>query len=710
MQSKLLLLSAAVALCSSVGVFAQGKAPKPPKHPRTEPALRRSLVKPAAEGELKLTPTFTSLSVAWGVNLPVADLALEYRAEGEEIWHQARAPLWDANLLNYRGSIVELKEDTRYEVRIIVGTVTRATGLVQTWKSAVPIAKEVVIDPAAVNFPLVISAKGNADGWIRYRVKPGASLVNPTERPTVLFTNAEYVVFADSVIRGGYGAAGMLVTSSRHVRILNCDIARFGRSQVEPRYDQRGGLFGPWNAKKKRYAPGNHCGGIDIAAGAEAVTVERCWIHDANSRAHSWRYSHPYGPMAVRLRDPEGNFVIRWCDFTGSDDHRWDDGVGGGSDFKETGVFRRDSDIDGNFIAFANDDCLEIDGGQQNIRVMRNRFEAGYMGLSVQGCTVGPSYSYDNAFTGCGEEFGKIGAAVKTSGVDLFDWRPHVFVFGNHFYFGDAALPINTNRPGAVFHLANNEFTARPQAAKVAAYPRRPLPWTLDTGKIDGVKVASGTVTPASVAVTLECPAGDYASPFTVVKNLDCDWFTVSPATGVIRGGERIQFTVAFDGAKMTDRRHKRAAFMVRTPEGLSRPVSVYAETDYAAPFKAEKPGEIALYADFDGAEPFKEYAFEVPKAGRYYFLLRGKCRQAGKKVSISASVDGAETESAPLMFAPYPTWGLMTPSGTYMSFVRYYDFAPGRHTLAFTAGINLDMVELEGLVLTDAPGSFEPR
>ena len=112
------------------------------------------------------------------------------------------------------------------------------------------------------------------------------------------------------------------------------------------------------------------------------------------------------------------------------------------------------------------------------------------------------------------------------------------------------------------------------------AWPVRPIPFVLDRGRIDSVKVAKGAVAPAAVTVKLSCPGEGYASPFKVRKNLDMDWFDVTPAEGVIRSGETITFTVAFKPEKLTDRRHFRGAFLVRTPEGLSRPVSVYAETD----------------------------------------------------------------------------------------------------------------------------------
>ena len=50
----------------------------------------------------------------------------------------------------------------------------------------------------------------------------------------------------------------------------------------------------------------------------------------------------------------------------------------------------------------------------------------------------------------------------------------------------------------------------------------------------------------------------------------------------------------------------------------------------------------------------------------------------------------------------------VIAPGGTYMSWIRYYDLKKGVHTLELKP--NKGGAAIEGLVLTDAPGSFEPE
>jgi hypothetical protein len=142
--------------------------------------------------------------------------------------------------------------------------------------------------------------------------------------------------------------------------------------------------------------------------------VERCYIHDPVSRANSWYYSHPAGPQAVGMDKPRST-VIRYNDFIGSDEHRWNDAIEGAGNFHIDGGFNRDADIYGNFMCFANDDALEIDGGQTNVRVFRNKFEGCLCGVSIQGCMSGPSYVFQNLLVNMGDERGRGGQTIKTS-------------------------------------------------------------------------------------------------------------------------------------------------------------------------------------------------------------------------------------------------------------------------------------------------------
>ena len=104
--------------------------------------------------------------------------------------------------------------------------------------------------------------------------------------------------------------------------------------------------------------------------------------------------------------------------------------------------------------------------------------------------------------------------------------------------------------------------------------PVRDLPFILDTGVIKGVQVAGPAATPAAVIFNAEA---SLEQPFRIRQNFDADWFTVSPSAGLLQKGTN-RFTVTFIPSKMQDRRFWRSAFLVQTPEGLSRGVSLYAE------------------------------------------------------------------------------------------------------------------------------------
>ena len=730
MNRATVIFATAAMLCFDV--LSQGKPPPKPKRVRLPPEVRSAAIEPVKAGELRLVPTFNCVGVTFGAAGEVAGLALEWRRGGGEWRRMEFGCVWFDDVKNYRGSVYGLDEDTEYEVRLAEGDKVLAAGKTRTWASEVPIARTVEIDPATAKFPIVISDKGSAGGWVRYTVKGGETLRCAKSAAVFYFVNAEYVTIDDATIRGGRGQAAISVTSGHHLRIRNCDIADWGPHGLIPRYDSKGALFGGWNAEKKRYSHGSHSAGIDILSGASAVVVERCWIHDAHSRAHAWRYSHPYGPMAIRLRDSGGNVVLRWNDAVGSDFHRWDDGIGGGNDFYEKGTFNRDSDVSGNFIVYANDDALEIDGGQQNVRVYGNRMEGSFMGVSVQGAVVSPSYVFDNMFSGCCEEFDSAGTSIKLSGIDVYGYGPSCFIFDNVMWGRGAAMVSKHNDARVfvrrnVFHgpeqavfadstapyfrfAADNVTNAPPVPCPAAGnWPRRPVPYVLDTARIDGVKVAAGIASPGTAQVKLTCGGAGYRRPFRVCKNDDMGWFSVSPASGVVESGKDVVFTVAFDAAAMGARRMWRGAFLVRTDDGFSRPVTLYAETDHVPPFRAEKPGETAIYAKVDPANPFGTYTFDVPKDGRYYFMMRARRTSPVRaRETVSVKVDGDEADVSTLQNHRWPTWMVLAPGGTYMCWIRYYDFKAGAHTLVLAPGDGNPSIE--GLVLTDSPGSFEPQ
>ena len=222
-------------------------------------------------------------------------------------------------------------------------------------------------------------------------------------------------------------------------------------------------------------------------------------------------------------------------------------------------------------------------------------------------------------------------------------------------------------------------------------------------------------VAPATLKVRARL-TGVQPVPFAVCVNDDMPWLKVSPRTGKIPPGAGTEFTVSFDPSLMKTRRWYRGAFLVRTPEGLSRAVSVYVDTDYENPFACEKDGETAVYAKFGPKRQLAngdacDFTFTAPKAGRYYFLAR-LSRQEHAQVSFDVTLGGDEGECKLGNIWSSPTWLMLGPGLGFGNTIAYRDLAAGeniRLSFAFT-GSNRAGLECAGVVMTDSPGSFEPR
>ena len=404
---------------------------------RTEPN-RLKLIKPVKMGDIMLRPTFNSCSVYFGsVRRP--GIALEFKKSGSDVWQKALTPYFFTEaddkivMSEYRGSIVKLEENTSYDVRFTDGGKVLKAGKFTTWKSDVPVAKTIIIDPENFKAPYVISAKGKPDGWIRYTVKDGRTLAANSTKPVFEVKNAAYVLIDDMTITNGKGSQSVItVRDSKAVRVRNCDISGWGRVGVA-KYDTPKGVGMYYVADSKgNFRAVNYDGAIYINPGSKEVVVERCYIHDPYSRANSWFYSHPAGPQAVICSSPDHSTVLRYNDFIGSDMHRFNDAVEGPGNFYCNGGINRDADVYGNYMIFSNDDCIELDGGQQNVRCFWNHFESALCGVSIQGCMTSPVYLFENVFSGMGDEFELTNASIKTGG-GSHGPDATAFIFNNTF-------------------------------------------------------------------------------------------------------------------------------------------------------------------------------------------------------------------------------------------------------------------------------------
>ncbi|MCD8167650.1 MAG: hypothetical protein LUE93_17095 [Bacteroides sp.] len=125
---------------------------------------------------------------------------------------------------------------------------------------------------------------------------------------------------------------------------------------------------------------------------------------------------HPKGPNGMLIVENGGNLVIRYNDIVGSQRNRYNDPVEGYRNGFVHGAYHNDADIYGNLMAFGQDDGIELDGGQCNVRLYGNRFEQLFCGISLAPNMKGPSYIFGNVVSNLGCSDGSSSAAVKNGG------------------------------------------------------------------------------------------------------------------------------------------------------------------------------------------------------------------------------------------------------------------------------------------------------
>ena len=739
---------------------------------------------PFADNEIKTVPAFNSCSYYY---LPSDGAAFrtEYKSTGETVWHEAHATVCDQPENIHKGSLFNLEEDTEYQVRMLAGSRVMAQTAFRTWTSAPRIAKTIDLStlPYTANDGIVITEQGTPDGWIRYTAPDGWT-VRRTSRDAdpqaavIVLKEARYIILENLVVEGGKNSS-ILVLDCDFVRILNCDISGWGRAGVQ-QYNNSEEL-GKYKDDEGKLI--NYDGGIHIRRSA-ATVVERCYIHDPRGRANSWVFSHPAGPQAIMADFTRGGNVIRWNDFVGSDEHRWNDIIEGLSNDSPTGGLYRDSDITGNYLAFGNDDGIELEGGGINLRFTGNKIEGTLAGVSTGANMVGPQYVVGNLIVNPGDEDGLTLMFFKNShgtrqkgkrfmynntlhGFDrssgfytpygnatpvnagLGTMRNNIFVcnssynasewmraenFDNDLYWVNHELPASeryvasfrnygqeTNAlvsdpllvdPVAGDYRLSSGSPAGSKAAEVTGIihkgddlgaffngvtdiPLRPLTLTAAPAHVNFQ--ATGGVT----AVTLSLPA-DAVAPvtFQIRQNSVFDWFTVTPASGTIAPGETLQLTVAADPARLTGRPVFRGAFLVRTPNGLSRPVTVYAKGDYVEDKRpASAPNTVYLEAVSGEADR----QIKIPDDGDYSLLARVSPNPASRGGSprFDIKINGESLPSA----AQSGYWYLRNDVGRVLYLSSFGQLKAGAHRVELKC-VNQNVTVVE-YIITDNPATF---
>jgi hypothetical protein len=206
------------------------------------------------------------------------------------------------------------------------------------------------------------------------------------------------------------------------------------------------------------------------------LVIQRNLIEYPRSGANDWETGHPSGPQGISLINSRGGNVIRYNTIRSTDDHGFNDGIGGGENFSFQGSPNRDSDIYGNIIANCWDDAIESEGANMNVRIWSNYIHHTFVHIATASTSMGPLYIFRNVFgqSRVSHEDPSGGSMIKT-GMKYLDINGervslglgYRFIFHNTALQPNGALDVFTSHELHNAVSRNNIFYARGRT-----YPR----------------------------------------------------------------------------------------------------------------------------------------------------------------------------------------------------------------------------------------------
>jgi hypothetical protein len=388
--------------------------------------------------------TFECAGIYWKTS-EAGQCNIKYREAKTTKWYDALALVYDQGDGEYRGSVVNLKPDTWYEAEL-QNSNSKTTITFTTRSDKFPVGKTTLLDAGESDKPLLITESGTPEAYHLVTVPAGTKSVLNLENAGKygIEIDADYVIVRGAEIRNA-AIDGIRIRKNRHdIVIEQCHITFWGR------------IGGP-------HTYGNLEGGSDSGINAENgtynLTIQRNLIEDPRGASNDWETGHPDGPQGISVFSSKGGNVIRYNDIISSEDHGFNDGIGGGSNFSFTGNMNRDSDIHGNIIRNMWDDAIESEGGNMNVRIWGNYIHLFFNGIATASTSKGPLYIFRNVSgesrSGHHNPIG--GAFIKTGEREEFGGGRR-FVFHNTILQPAGVLDVFTSHANPNCFTRNNIF------------------------------------------------------------------------------------------------------------------------------------------------------------------------------------------------------------------------------------------------------------
>lgn len=399
--------------------------------------------------------TYESVGLYWQTSEEGLS-SIRYKEVNNNSWKDGLDLVYDQRDEEYRGSIINLKPGTEYEVEFSNSS-ANAHLTFKTRDDNFPIGKTTILPEGESDEPVIISESGTPDAYhlvtIPEDTKSVLNLKNVHEHG--IEVDADYVIIRGVEIRNPE-IHGIIIRENRHDVVIEKSYITFWGRMGGPR--TYGNLEGGTDS------------GIWAEEGAGNITIQRNLIEDPRGSANDWTMGHPAGPQGISFRQSTGGNVIRYNDIVSSEKHAFNDGIGGGSNYSFEGNMNRDSDIYGNIVRNAIDDAIEVEGGNTNVRIWGNYMDMYFQGIATATTSKGPIYMFRNVF---GES--RVGFRNTHGGAMFKNGEREPYAGGRRYIFHNTAV-----QPNGAFHV----FSSHPNPNGVTRNNIFDVPGRLATNRV----------------------------------------------------------------------------------------------------------------------------------------------------------------------------------------------------------------------------------